>query len=111
MTALSPVVCERFWDKVDRSGGAGACWPWTATRTGNGYGNFKASIWGHMPAHRVAVWISTGEYVDHKLVVRHSCDNPICCNPAHLQVGTQGENIQDQYDRKRRCSRRSPVCY
>ncbi len=35
------------------------------------------------------------------MVVMHSCDNPLCVNPAHLQLGTQLENIHDR-DRKGR---------
>lgn len=42
------------------------------------------------------------EQIPSGLVVRHSCDNPSCCNPLHLLVGSQQENIQDAYDRKRR---------
>lgn len=33
--------------------------------------------------------------------VRVSCDNPPCCNPKHLRLGTQKDNKQDQIDRHR----------
>lgn len=31
----------------------------------------------------------------------HTCDNPPCCNPAHLRCGTQKENIEDKYTKGR----------
>jgi hypothetical protein len=34
-------------------------------------------------------------------VVRHSCDNPPCCNPAHLLSGTTLENNRDTFERGR----------
>ena len=35
-------------------------------------------------------WVPTGG-----LVVMHSCDNPPCCNPKHLESGTLRQNAQD----------------
>ena len=35
------------------------------------------------------------------MVVRHECDNPICCNPFHLVIGTQRDNIHDMLERNR----------
>jgi hypothetical protein len=35
------------------------------------------------------------------LVVMHTCDNPECCNPAHLQAGTQQKNIADMHAKGR----------
>lgn len=35
------------------------------------------------------------------VVVRHSCDTPLCINPDHLKVGTHKENTQDAVSRGR----------
>lgn len=85
----------RFWAKVDKSGGPGACWPWTAgicTRTG--YGN----IWWlgrAQSAHRIAYELAIGPIppgltVDH--VEARGCTLRHCVNPAHLEAVTQAEN-------------------
>lgn len=38
------------------------------------------------------------------IVVRHKCDNPLCINPEHFELGTQIDNIQDMVDRRRNAS-------
>ncbi len=37
----------------------------------------------------------------------HTCDNPRCCNPAHLKAGTNKENTQDMIAKGRRADLRA----
>jgi hypothetical protein len=53
--------------------------------------------------HRVvyANFYLNGERVGDEFVVRHKCDNSICINPLHLEIGTQKDNIHDMIARNR----------
>ena len=83
-----------FWARVDRSAGDEACWPYTGSRRGNGYGRLR--LFGKYElAHRVAYRLTAGDIPD-ALHVCHRCDNPPCCNPAHLFVGTHQDNMNDK---------------
>lgn len=97
-----PLVVARFWSKVQVRR-PGQCWPWqSASRHSFGYGVFKPSKADPVTkAHRFAWQLANGRIPD-GLVVRHRCDNPPCCNPAHLELGRQSENIADMHSRKRR---------
>ena len=90
---LTPKDIERFWSKVDRSAGPDACWPWRASCFNKGYGQFSVRQL-NLRAHRIAFMLSNG-IAARDLLVCHSCDNPPCCNPAHLWTGTQQHNVQD----------------
>jgi len=99
---------ERFWEKVDKRG-KNECWVWTATRTPAGYGHFRLGSLTDGTrrkemSHRLAYMLTTGQAIPKGAVIMHSCDNPPCCNPAHLSVGTYAENGKAAYDRKRRGS-------
>lgn len=86
-------TAEQFWSRVDRRG-PDECWPWTAARNYRGYG--KVTRAGKaLPASRLA-WILTHGEVAEGLFVCHRCDNPPCCNPAHLFLGTPLENNDDK---------------
>lgn len=94
---------DRFWSKVDRSAGPDACWPWTRTCAPNGYGVTR--LWGptrryHLGAHRAA-WTLTHGPIPTGRFVCHHCDNPPCCNPAHLFLGTPKDNIDDMHRKGR----------
>jgi hypothetical protein len=75
------------------------CWEWQKSRDRLGYGQVSRVSTGESLAHRLAYKIFKGSVQG--LVVRHSCDNPPCCNPDHLEAGTQAHNLQDARDKKR----------
>ncbi len=100
-----PRVVAAFWSKVDvrpRRLGREVCWPWRASLDRYGYGQFKP-VYGASPlrTHRVAWGIFTGQEVPYGLDILHSCDNPKCCNPAHLRPGTHDDNMADKAKRGR----------
>ena len=92
-------VVERFWGKV-RPAAAGACWEWADKPDQDGYGRLLVAGVSNLRAHRIAAALFLPDYSD-SLVVRHDCDNPRCCNPAHLRMGTQADNIADREARGR----------
>jgi hypothetical protein len=79
---------ERFWAKVDTSGGASGCWLW---RVGDGYAQFYFE--GRVqPAHRVAYELVVGPIPD-GLELDHLCRNHPCVNPAHMEPVTHQVNV------------------
>jgi hypothetical protein len=92
-----------FWAKVDKSAGPDACWPWQGAITTHGYGCFLSDSRRVLGAHKVAYLYAKGD-VPAGLEIMHACDNPPCCNPAHLSLGTRDENQQDK-SRKGRCQK------
>ena len=95
---------DRFWAKVDKNGPVpahrpdlGPCWLWTGYRYPKGYGRASdprvASRQTY--AHRLA-WELTNGPIPDGMQVLHACDNPPCCNPAHLSLGSNLENVRDR---------------
>lgn len=87
-------LADRFWEKVDVRG-PDECWPWLASTNPNGYGQIIDV--GHGPmlkAHRVCWTLCFGP-IPAGMGVLHHCDNPPCCNPRDLFLGTQPDNIAD----------------
>lgn len=86
-------VPDRFWSKVDRRKPSD-CWPWTAGTNPAGYGRIGIGTTTVVLAHRLA-WKLTNGPIPNGLWVLHRCDNPPCCNPAHLFLGTDTDNMRD----------------
>lgn len=75
------------------------CWEWARAKTRKGYGHAqKGAI--KLRAHRFAFELWNGPIPDGMMVL-HSCDNPPCCNPEHLRVGTAKDNVFDMIQRNR----------
>jgi len=96
-------TADSFWLRVQK-GPRDQCWPWTGAKGSNGYGRVK--VRGRlMSPHRVAYELTHGPIPAgkgyHGTVVMHSCDRGDCCNPAHLSLGTQRENMRDCRDKGR----------
>lgn len=95
---LIPVE-ERLWSKVIISG-PDDCWVWTGYKSPKGYGQMKDENNKVDRVHRIALRLS-GVCVGFGTVVLHECDNPPCCNPAHLRIGTIADNTADMVLKKR----------
>lgn len=94
-------LMERLHSRIDRSGGRDACWPWTGM-TQRGYGLIVESHHGRrFLTHRLAYEAANGSKIPPDMSVCHRCDNPPCCNPAHLFLGTQSENAHDMWNKQR----------
>ena len=92
------ILAQRFWSKVDPAPSS-CCWEWTACKYSDGYGRFVLN-YRDLGAHRVAYTLAKGE-IPEGLLVRHTCDNPACCNPDHLILGTHADNMADRQERNR----------
>jgi len=104
---LSDKDASRFWTKVDRRE-PHECWLWTAGVDHRGYGRFYHA--GRTrPATHMALLIKGEARQDGKDAC-HSCDNPRCCNPAHLWWGSRSENMKDAAAKGRHVASRKTHC-
>lgn len=84
-------VNDRFWAKVNKTDG---CWEWTAAKNRKGYGQIRVNSALYI-AHRLSYAEHYGD-IPKDMVVMHTCDNPSCVRPEHLQLGTLADNNRDR---------------
>lgn len=98
---------EVLWSKVDRKADD-ECWEWLGYRNEQGYGRTWIKDKGYY-AHRVifdlqnpgVIGLSAPRSRDETGFLLHTCDNPSCCNPKHLFVGTHADNMADKVSKGR----------
>lgn len=85
-------LIARFWSYVEIRE-PNECWPWKGGTFERGYGQFRAGK-KKVRANRCAYELVKGPLGD--LNSLHECDNPPCCNPAHLFKGSLSDNSKDR---------------
>lgn len=89
----------RFLDKLS-IGVDNDCWLWTGcTRGVKSYGFLRVDG-KNLYAHRLAYKFYCGD-IPKDMYVLHKCDNPMCCNPNHLFLGSPQDNMTDMVNKKR----------
>ena len=118
---LSDDEAARFWTRVSPEDASG-CRTWSGWTCGNRdlgwYGRWtvpKAALRRagidvsrnprvKVYAHRTAWCLARGypiDYLSEHNIIMHVCDNPLCCNPEHLEMGSQAENVRDMIRKNR----------
>jgi hypothetical protein len=92
---LTDEQIDKFWKRVDVKS-KDECWEWQGPKNGWGYGLHLSFI-----ASRIA-WVLVYGDIPYGMFVCHKCDNPLCCNPNHLFLGTHDDNMKDATIKGRR---------
>lgn len=97
--ANKPIDVFRYIDMHD--GDRSVCWEWTASLGGRDKRPYFNINGQRLLSYRIVYEICHGVTISANQVVRHKCDNKICCNPDHLELGSHQENMNDMKERER----------
>ncbi len=103
VTCLKGGLENRLLDGAVRA--ANGCWEWTRSTDGKNYGRIGVESGKAKQISRVSYELFCGP-IPKGLFVLHRCDNPLCCNPTHLFLGTNYDNVQDMVRKGRSCKGR-----
>jgi hypothetical protein len=85
-----PNTPEDVWKRIAK-GKPNDCWLWQGSTRSTGYGSF--SYYGRIySAHRFVYELVVGKIPAGK-VTDHICRTRLCCNPAHIRIVTNRENV------------------
>jgi len=97
---LTDEQIARFWSRVEKLE-PDECWPWRGQLDRKGYAKWRLKCkalfscgYKDFFGSRISYFLNYGAFAS-RLNVCHSCDKPICVNPAHLFLGTQKDNMHD----------------
>ena len=86
---------QDFYDKLKPNGD---CLEWNAGCFRHGYGQTWL-VDKMVRTHRLALELEGVDTTGHHVL--HSCDNRKCCNPKHLRLGTNQDNVTDRNSKGR----------
>lgn len=78
------------------------CWVWIGSKNHTGFYGYGAIHWKNKTylVHRFIYEMCKGK-IPNGMDLCHKCDNPPCCNPEHMFVGTRSDNMRDSYEKGR----------
>lgn len=87
---------DKFWSNINVDlEHPENCWEW---KSKSGTNEYAGSRWNNksIGCHRKAyeLWFRTS--IPSDMFACHSCDNPPCCNPYHIFIGTRQDNVDDR---------------
>jgi hypothetical protein len=104
MTEIMKRLFERT--KIDDNG----CWIWQEGKATDGYGQTRIGADTTRLVHRIMYREAYGDF-DRKMLICHKCDTPACCNPDHLFIGTNSDNVRDAANKGRMAKGKKNGCY
>ncbi len=88
-------IKEDVWKRINIKG-EDDCWEWKGYVLSNGYGQIRID-YRRYRTHRLVYELTYGP-IPEGLLVCHKCNNRKCCNPKHLYVGTQKDNLKQMIE-------------